>query len=131
MKKITTIFLLLIGSPAFASTIGYDLKVELSMNGKHVSSPRLITREGETASITQESNGKKIFMDVIAMEEPTDNQQGILMSFVVGTISAMGEKKIVSTPKIITLENEEAQITVGQQGQEELSLSIVATRKVL
>jgi hypothetical protein len=132
MGKITTLICILVGSSAFASTNGYDLKMELSMNGKHVSSPRVITKEGETASITQDSNGEKIFMDVIATEKPTDNKQAILMKFVVGTISATGEKKIVSTPQIIALENQKAEIKVGNQpGKEDLALSVIATRKAL
>ncbi len=132
MEKFMGLICFLVGSTVLASTNAYDLKIELSMNGKYVSSPRLITEEGKQASITQESEGKKIFIDVIATEKPTGSKQAILMKFVIGTISATGEKKIVSTPKIITLENKKAEITIGDQpGKEDLSLSVVATRKTL
>lgn len=132
MGKFTTFIFFLVGSSAMASTNGYDIKMELSMNGKYVASPRVITKVGETASITQDSNGEKVFVEVNATEKPTNNKQAILMKFVVGTISATGEKKIVSTPQIITVENQKAKITVGTpQGQEAFSLSVIATREIL
>lgn len=132
MGKLMALICFLVGSSALANTNAYELKMELSMNGKHVSSPRLITEEGKQASITQESDGKKMFIDVIATEKETDNKQAILMKFVIGTISATGKKTIVSTPQIISLENLKAEITIGDQpGKEDLSLAVVATRKIL
>ncbi len=54
------------------------------------------------------------------------------MKFVNGTISATGEKTIVATPQIISLENLKAEIMIGDQpGKEDLSLAVVATRKIL
>lgn len=43
----------IIGSSAFASNNGYDLKMDLSMNGKHVSSPRIIVKAGKIVSKPQ------------------------------------------------------------------------------
>jgi hypothetical protein len=132
MKTITALFSLLISSSVFASTNGYDLKIELSMHGKHVSSPRVTTKEGEVASVTQEANGEKIFMDVIATEKPTNNKQAILMKFVIGTISAEGIRTVVATPQVISIANEKAQITLSnEQGKEDLSVSVIASRKAL
>lgn len=42
--KLFAIVLAFVGSSAFASTNGYDLKMDLSLNGKHVSSPRVIVK---------------------------------------------------------------------------------------
>lgn len=123
-------FVILVGSPALAKSNAYDLKMELSLNGKHVSSPRILTKEGESASVTQEANGEKVFLDVIATEKPTNNKPGILLKFVVGTVSATGEKTTVSTPQIIALENEKAQISVTAKDRE-MSLSVSASRKTL
>ena len=54
------------------------------------------------------------------------------MSFVVRKISATGEKTIVSTPKIIALENDKAEVTVNNdQGKESIALSVTAARKAL
>lgn len=133
VEKLTAlIFCFFIASSAFASTNGYDLKMEVSMNGKHVSSPRVITKEGETASITQDSNGNKMFVEVVATEKPTDNKKAIHMNFVVGTISPTGEKKIEATPQIITMENEKATISVGnKKGKSDFSLTVIAKRKAL
>ncbi len=113
---------------ALANTGGYDLNIELSMNGKHISSPHVIAKEGETASVIQQIDGEKIFMDVITTERPTD--KGISMKFVVGKISATGEKEIISTPQVIALENEKAQISVRSK-KERVSLTVVASRKAL
>jgi hypothetical protein len=44
--------------------------MDLSLNGKHVSSPQVVTKEGETTTVIQESNGQKIFMEVVATENP-------------------------------------------------------------
>lgn len=132
MGKLVAVIYFLAGASVFASTNGYDLKMELSINDKHISSPRIIAKEGETALVTQDSNGEKIFVEVIATEKPTDNKKSILMRFVIGTISSTGEKKILSTPQMIALENERAEISVGNQAKKvDLDLSIIATRKVL
>ena len=132
MGKIVALVCFLIGSSALASSNAYELKMELSMNGKHVSSPRIITEEGKPASVIQDSDGKKMFIDLIATENKTENKQAILMKFVIGTMSAAGEKKILYTPQIITLENKKAEIKIGDQpGKEDLSLSVVAIRKTL
>lgn len=131
MRKLIALCFL-IGSSAFANTNGYDLKMDLAINGKHISSPRVITKAGETASITQESNGQKIFVDVVATEQSKDNKQAILMNFAVGTISATGEKNVLFTPEVATLENEKAEIDLGdRQEPEKVSLSVIAVRKSL
>lgn len=131
MGKMLIAMSLLIGSSAFASN-GYDLKMELSMNGKKVSSPRIIVREGETGSITQETSNEKTFIEVVAKEGEIQNHKGIMMNFVVGYIGQDGKRTIVSKTQILTKENETAQITVGNDdGKETMSLSVVAQRKSL
>ncbi len=62
MGKFMALICFLVSSSVLASTNAYDLKLELSMNGKHISSPRIITEEGKLASITQESDGKKMYI---------------------------------------------------------------------
>ena len=131
MKKMAVLLFLMVGSSALATLRTYDLKVNLTMNGKHVSSPQIIAKEGETASMTQELNGEKIFMDVIATENTAKDKNAIFMKFSVGTISAKGEKKIISTPQILALENQKAEIqVVDEKDHENLSISVVAIRKL-
>ena len=109
----------------------YDLQMELTIDGKHVSSPRVLVKPGETASVTQQSETDNSFIEVVATEGTLQNHSGILMKFVVGTIDKDGKRTIVSHPEILAKENEPATITVGQKNgsPEELSLSVVAERK--
>lgn len=129
--KLVAIVLTFIGSTAFASTNGYDLKMDLSLNGKHVSSPRLIVKAGETAYINQKTDTEESFIEVVATEGSIQNHQGILMNFIVGVIDQNGQRVIKAKPQILAKENEAAQITVGENNGDEISLSVVATRKSL
>lgn len=131
MGKMLIVLSLLIGPSAFAAN-GYDLKMELLMNGKKVSSSRIIVREGEIGSITQETSTEKTFIEVVAKEGEVQNHKGIMMNFVVGYIDQDGKRTIVSRPQILTKENETAQITMGEEnGKDTISLSVVAQRKSL
>ena len=129
MKKLG-LLLLLAGSSALAAK-GYDLKMDLSLNGKHVSSPRLIVKAGETASISQKTDTEESFIEVVATEGSIQNHQSILMNFIVGVIDQNGQIVIKAKPQILANENEAAQITVGENNGDEISLSVVATRKSL
>lgn len=129
--KLVAIALAFIGSSAFASTNGYDLKMDLSLNGKHISSPRVIVKAGETATITQKTDTEESFIEVVATEGSIQNHKGILMNFVVGVIGKNGERTIKAKPQVLAKENEAAQITVGENNGDEVSLSVVANRKSL
>jgi len=118
-----------LSSIALASEKAYDLKIELTMNGQKVSSPRLIVKSGETGSVTQEQGADKIFMDVVAIPSaPVEGKPVVQMNFVVGKINADGSKTVLSTPKLLTHENSPAQIfQKDQSGKDLLSLSVVPT----
>ena len=121
-----------IGLNCFALTPGYDLKLNLSLNGKHVSSPRVITKAGETATVTQNTAPEKTFIEVIANEGEIQGHKGILIKFVVGTIDKNGKKTILSTPEVLTSENKLARISVGKDSTHpKLSMSVLALRKSL
>jgi len=68
-----------LGTAAMASFAGYDLKMDLSLNGKHVSSSRIIVKSGEMGSITQktEPSDTANFIEVIASEGEIQNHKGI------------------------------------------------------
>lgn len=126
MGKMLIVLSLLIGSSVFASN-RYDLKMELSLNGKKASSPRIIVREGEIGSLTQGSSTENTLIEVVAKEIEIQNHKRIMMNFVVGYIGQDGKKTILSKPQILTKENETAQITVSDDnGKETMSLSVVA-----
>lgn len=130
--KILGMALLMTLGTAYASTNSYDLKMDLSLNGKHVSSPRIIVKEGEVASITQKTANEEQFIDVIATKSEMRNiSNGILMKFTVGTIDKNGVKHISARPQVITKENVQAKITQGNnEGKEELSLSVIASKQI-
>lgn len=129
--KLLGLALILVGSSAFATTNGYDLKMDLSMNGKRVSSPRIIVKAGEKGTINQKTGTEESFIEVVATEGQVQNHKGIMMNFTVGYIGKNGERNIVSKPQILAKENEPALITVGEKDGTELSLSVVVKRKSL
>lgn len=129
--KLVAIILAFMGSSAFAFTNAYDLKMDLSINGKHVSSPHIFVKAGEMGSVSQKTDTEENFIEVIATEGQVQNQKGIMMNFTVGYIGKNGERTVVSTPQILAKENEPALFTVGQKNGTELSLSVVAKRKSL
>lgn len=126
--KILGLMIFLTCSSAMATT-SYDLKMELSLNGKHISSPRVIAREGETATIIQKSDDMETFIDVVTTTYDAKNT--VMMKFTVGTIGKNGERIILSSPKIISKENEVAKIFQGETGKpEQISLSVIAKRQI-
>ncbi|MBL7688366.1 MAG: hypothetical protein JNJ49_10045 [Bdellovibrionaceae bacterium] len=115
-----------------ATKAGYALKMELSMNGKVVSTPQLIVRNGATGSITEESATQKTFIEVTATEGSVQKRQGIMMNFVVGVIAKDGVRTVLSRPSILANENEKAEITIaGKESGETMALSVIAARKTL
>ena len=129
MNKFILICALLIGSSVFAATNAYDLKINLSKNGKSVSSPEMIVKEGELATITEESLTEKSFIEVVATEGAIDQTKGILMKFSVGLIGKDGKKTISGTPQILAQEGQKAEIGFDN-GKERISLSVIAKRKI-
>ena len=131
MKFVLIAIALLLTSFVSAAIPAYDLQMDLSIDGKQVSSPRILVKEGATASVLQDVNGQKTYLDVVATKDPK-NKSYILMKFEIGTISPTGEKKMISTPQILARENNRSKISVGDaNGKEEVSVSITATKRSL
>ncbi len=130
MVKILMTACLLIASNVFAASKMYDLKMDLLINGKRVSTPRILVKEGETARVDQENSYSKSFIEVVAGEGEIQNRKGILMNFTVGYIDKAGKRKIVSQPQVLAKENEIASIEVGNMnGKEKIKLSVLPQRK--
>lgn len=128
MKMLGLTFLFACSS-VIASTTSYELKMDLSLNGKHVSSPRIIANEGEVATIVQESDDKETFIDVITTK--ADIKNTVMMTFTVGTIGKNGERTILARPQVLARENEAASFSQGKTGgQEIISLSVTAKRQI-
>jgi hypothetical protein len=122
---INFVIFLLLGVSASAAPKIYNLKMDLLLNGKFVSSPQMTVREGELASIESETDGEKVFLDVMV----TPKKKSLGMTFTVSRLNDAGEKEIVSSPYIIARENNKAQISVSTHQMEEMiNLSVIATR---
>jgi len=132
MKLLTLILTSLLSTSLLASEKGYKLDMELSMNGKAVSSPKLTIREGETGTITSETAETKSSFEVVATEGEVKGAKGILMKFKVSHLNKDGSKEIISKPTILSKNGEEATVAIGEQGKKaEMVLKVVATRKIL
>lgn len=131
---LATVFLASTTFSAIQKTKAYDLDMQLSLNGKLVSSPRIITKVGEATTIIQKTDGEteQRYIEVTAIDSSILGNKGIMMTFVVGSISKDGERKILSKPQVFAQENKKAEVTVGHgDNKETLSLSVVAKRKAL
>jgi ribosomal protein S4 len=130
VRILFSILLLFFSSSVFAANKVYDLKMDLLVNGKRVSSPRVYVKEGEIARVDEASPRSKSFIEVVASEGEIQNRKGILMNFTVGYFDKVGNKKIVSQPQVLAKENEIASIEVNNMnGKEKLKLSVLAQRK--
>ncbi|MCC6138947.1 MAG: hypothetical protein IT287_09970 [Bdellovibrionaceae bacterium] len=131
MKIIFSIASLLISIQTYANTKEFDIKAEISIDGKIVSKPQIITKPNETASISQDNGGKnaKTIIEVIASDDVSGKvKDGIMMKFTVSYIN--GKKRtVVSKPQIIAKSGETAEIAVGDKGQPDaLMMKVIATR---
>lgn len=108
----------------------FDLEMNLSIDGKAVSTPRIIVKEGEKGIVTQEVDGQISTIEVVAKEiRRADFTKAIKLEFTVSKVSADGKSTVISKPKIIAAPNAEALIQVGETGRPEaLSLSVVANK---
>lgn len=125
--------LFLVTSSAYAGTNGYDLKFDLSLNGKHVSSPRMYVVEGAVASIEQKNSTDSSYIEVKATETMVANKKRIKMNFTVGVVDKFGQKVVISKQNIVVKENELAKVTLNENedNSKHLALSVVAKRKSL
>lgn len=105
--------------------------MELSINGKMVSAPIISVIEGEKALITQKGEGaEENYIEVTAKREISKTGKAdIFMDLQVGYINADGSRKVVSSPKLYVAENKRAEIVVGKDDQEAVTLSVIVNEK--
>lgn len=127
MKQLILALGILLTTPSFAAVTNYDLKMDLSINGKKVASPRMIVKEGEKGSVSSKGDSEENFIDVIATK---GKGKSIMMDFKIGYVNKDGQRKIISEPKIIALQGEPAQIEISQGADKahNLSLSVTANK---
>jgi Flp pilus assembly secretin CpaC len=130
MKVSLVLFALFFGSISFAATKAFDVKAEVSLDGKPVSTPHIVTKPNELASVTQKAaDNSEIQIEMIATDYTSkDTKDGIMMKFKVYR-NADGNRTELSRPQIVALPGEEAQIIVGKTGKiPAVSVKVVATR---
>jgi hypothetical protein len=120
----------LVSSLTWAAESAFDIKLELSIGGQKISSPRIITKDGETATVVQENIKQKHFIELVATEQTTSKgQPAVLMNFIIGKELVDGSRTVIASPRILTKLNETAQVTVGESNDSEsVSISVVAAR---
>ena len=116
---------------AQASPNAFDMRVDISIAGKHVSSPHLTAKAGEMVSTTFESNGEKFYLDLTATDEAPAAANLILYKMEIGTLSETGLKTVLSTPKIISnpgFKTEISQHSDGEPAKHDYALAVTSTR---
>ena len=133
MNKIIplTVFL----SLACVSALGavprqYQIDMKLMIDGKLVSSPRIVVNEGKKAEISDQNKkgGDGNFMEVTAHRVPSDDDDQAFLQMVVGRIRD-GKREIIGTPQVMALENEEAAMEVGEGEKQLFKVTVKVTRE--
>ena len=132
MKITFAIAVFLLSATAFSATKSFDVKAKVSLNGKLVSTPHLVTLPNELASISEvDKNKNEMKIELVASDYSNEKtKDGILMNFTVSYLKN-GKQTIVARPKIVALPGETATISVGNRGDvDALELKVVATRNL-
>jgi len=109
----------------------YKLDLQLSMNGKLVSSPKMIVNEGQKAEISEvnKKTGNGTFLEVATQRLDANPDKQAILQIVIGKITK-GKREIVSSPQIVALENEEASMEENTGNRQVYKISAVVTREV-
>lgn len=125
MKYLLLLFFFVFISNGFANEKDVlVLDVELNLDGRLVAQPNVISFSGETAKIESVSkDGNGICIEVT----PTlQNTNQVHMTFVLVKIE-QEKKSIISSPQIISLLGQPAEIKIESQDQSDMSLSLTVT----
>lgn len=123
--RLGLILLLLIGSMKLSAGTAFDLKLDMIFYGKALPTSRFKVKEGEKITITNTTDISRNFVELVAYKSPYVERPGILIKFNIGTMNDSGVKTLVSSPQVITKENQMGQITQGDK--RELSISVTAS----
>jgi len=128
MNCLLSLFLLL-SSTGFATEDRIVvLEVKLSIDGRLVSQPKILSVSGETATIESKcEEGNGIFIEVT----PTvQGENQVHMSFVIAQVYN-GTKTVLSEPRIVSLLGHSAELTQGSKdnSQQTMSLAVTPTLK--
>lgn len=113
------IFLLALPLIATAAPRKYDLNLTYSLEEGPESKGKIVVSEGHKATLLKDTQ----FVEVTAEEGIINERKGILLSFNVGVVGTDGKRTILTQPKLLVKENEEAKITI-----DEFALAVTANR---
>ena len=125
MKFLLTAFLFLFTATGFAANKkAITLDMSLSIDGKLISKPRIISISGKIANITSTlDNGDGVFIEVT----PTlQNKNEVFMKFIVTKLEK-GKKIILGKPQMISILGKQAEITQELTSGSHISMSLVVT----
>ena len=129
IKIISAISTLLFVTSAFAGNRAIELSVDLSLNGKHIMSPTILTKDGEKNTVTSGHGADRTYMEVIATEKTLNNKKAVHMNFVVGTFTASGRKTVLASSTLITRDNNRGEIQTTEKDGETVVISAKPTMK--
>lgn len=115
------LFFFLLALPLLASAANrkYDLNLAYSLEEGPESKGKIVVSEGRKAVLRKDAQ----FVEVTAEEGIINERKGILLSFNVGVMGEDGKRTILTQPKLLVKENEEAKITI-----DEFALAVTANR---
>lgn len=123
------VVLALFSATALAKTQKFDLKVNLTVNGKKIASPKLIINEGQRGIISWQNEGDKeaYFIDVIAKNDKDFGPDVIFLDLKLG--HGESKKEIETEPEMLVKNNMPGHLTIiDGQSKEEMQLEVTAKR---
>lgn len=104
----------------------YLVNSKIYINGKLISSNRIMTLEDLSSGISQTTEDSKLQMNVVASEISNEKiEDGILLKYDIQYLS--GKKTITSKPQIIAKAGAEATIEIS--AKDKIELKVIATRE--
>lgn len=129
MKNLFAIIILFLAGTAWAAPRQYEIDMELMVDGKVVSTPKIITMEGTKASIESAGAEGGTFVEVTPSEKTIKGVDGILMEMKVGFVDDTGFRRVLAQPRILAKDGAKAQIILDDKKKnQEVTLKATAKR---
>lgn len=132
MKKALSVLLTFASISTFA-TNGYKLSMNILLDGKVVSSPKVVVKSGKKAMLRQKNSKTNLTTEIsiLASEGEIEGNKGIFLDLSVAHLIGK-DRKIVSKPKRLVSEGKEALFeTSNSNGSEKFELKVIANRVTL
>ena len=104
-------FTLLIGAAAAAS---YDLNLDVTLGTHAPTKAQVRVATGRPVTLTRDVGGERLFVEVAAEDSAKDATNGVLLRFVVGTLSRTSQRQVVARPQIRVIDGERSMVAENQ-----------------